>query len=263
MSFINMKRISGFCIVILIFCTFNLNCFAHDLWIEPDDFTPEKGKRLSMKLAYDHVFPAEDLIEDNNLKEVYLLTPGGKKMDIIKGKGAGYETSQVLKGQGAYLVVSAQKPRFWTKTIEGYKSDHSKKGLENVISCTYSIKFGKGIVNAGRGNDSSILKPVGHDLEIVPLVNSSALKPGDVMPVKLMFKGKPLASTYIHATYKGFSEEKDTYAYTTKTNADGEAKIKMLKKGQWLIATSYNEDYQDRSECDTIKFSATLTFEID
>ena len=258
----NKKVIISIVCITLQLCGYSFKSFAHDLWIEASNFTPDPGQDVRIKLAYDHIFPAKDLMEDKNLKEIYMLDPGSKRIDIKKLSETEYEAVKPLKEKGAYLIVSAQKARFWTKTTEGYKSDQSKKGLKNVISCTNSLKFGKGIINSGKGEDKAIAKPIGHDLEIIPLVNPAAMHPGDALSIKILFKGKPLASSYVYATYMGFSEEKDTYAYTTKTNAEGDAKIKMLKQGIWLIATSSNEDYQDKNECDINKYSSTLTFEI-
>ncbi|MBC2696519.1 MAG: DUF4198 domain-containing protein, partial [Desulfobacteraceae bacterium] len=60
----------------------------------------------------------------------------------------------------------------------------------------------------------------------------------------------------------GFSTEKNTFAYATKTNKDGIAKIKILKSGVWLIATYYKEAYPDTEECDQYKLTSTLTFEV-
>ncbi|MGD9158620.1 MAG: DUF4198 domain-containing protein [Desulfobacteraceae bacterium] len=249
-------------ICLTLLCGLFTKSSAHDIWIEADDFTPDSGKGISIKLAYDHRFPAIDILEEKNLKEIYMLDPASKKISIKKSSETEYKAIEPPKEKGAYLIAAAQNARFWTKTIEGYKSDQSRKALENVISCTYSLKFGKGIINLGTEDGKSLFHPVGHDLEIVPMANPAKLHPGEILPVQILLKGKPLASSFVYATYKGFSTEKDTYAFTTKTDSEGTAKIKILKRGIWLVATSYSEDYPDQGECDTSKYSATLTFEL-
>lgn len=252
---------SVICLSLLLY-GFSFESFAHHLWVEVSDFTPDSGRNISITLAYDHIFPAKDYMEDKNLKELYILDPAGHKIGIKKKTESEYIAEQLFKDKGTFLVIAAQKARFWTKTTEGYQSDHSKKGLQNVISCTNSLKFGKGIINLGKGMEKNLFHAVGHDLEIIPLNNPGILNPGDYMSIQLLFKGRPLSSSNVYATYMGFSTEKDTYAYTTKTNAEGTAKIKMLKQGVWLIVATHSDEYHDQDVCDTNKYSATLTFEL-
>jgi uncharacterized GH25 family protein len=235
---------------------------AHDMWIEVRDYTPHTGEEVTMTLGYGHYLPAREFLPQDYLDEIYVLNPKAKKIDVKKYSEVEYKVDAELKPAGSYLVVAAQKGRFWTKTTEGYQSGKSKKGLKDVISCTYSAKFGKAIVNMGKGGEGVISKPVGHELEIIPLKDPAALRVGDPLPVKILFREKPVKNHQVLATYVGFSRDKNTFAYATKTNAQGVAVIKMLSAGAWLVATHQKDSYPDISECDTYSLAASLTFEI-
>ncbi|MFZ1986515.1 MAG: DUF4198 domain-containing protein [Desulfatitalea sp.] len=235
---------------------------AHDMWIEVRDYTPAPGEEITMVLGYDHHLPAREFLPKEYLDEIYLLRPDGTRVEIKGYSDVEYKAGAPLADKGSYLAVATQKGRFWTKTTEGYQSGKSKKDVKNVVSCTYSAKFAKAIVNIGAAAGSLLAKPLGHDLEIIPMADPAALRNGDFLPLQVLFKGKPLAGADVVATYVGFSREKNTFAYATKSAADGRAKIRIATPGAWLVAVHYKEDYPDPKECDEYSFAASLTFEI-
>lgn len=235
---------------------------AHDAWIEVRDYTPAPGEELTMVIANDHYFPARSFMSRENIDEFYLLTPDGRRLNTESYSDLEYKAAKSLTQQGAYLAVLNPKANFFTKTTEGYQRGKSKKGLKNVISCKYSAKFSKAVVNVGAGAGTLLFKPLGHDLEIVPLADPATLRGGDMMPIQVFYKGRPLGGTQVLATYIGFSREKNTFAYATKTAADGKANIRIATPGAWLVAVHNGEDYPDPEVCDENSFGASLTFEI-
>jgi uncharacterized GH25 family protein len=234
---------------------------AHDMWIDVRDYTPAPGEVVTMTLAYGHYLPAREFLPKEYLDEIYLLDPNGNRLEIQGCSDVEFKTQKVLAQEGTYLVVATQKGRFWTKTTDGYQPGKSKKGLKNVIGCTYSAKFSKAIVNVGARPGDLLAKPLGHELEIVPLADPGTLRSGDMLPVKVLFRNKPLSGAQVLATYVGFSREKNTFAYATKTDAAGTAGIRVATAGAWLVAVHHKDDYPDPAECDQYSFAATLTFE--
>ena len=154
-----------------------------------------------------------------------------------------------MKKEGAYLAVAKRKEGFSTKTTEGHKRQ-SKKGLKDVIQCSYSGMYAKAIVDVEKGGGKNLTKPLGHTLEIVPLEDPADLGEGGYMPVKVLYNNEPIR-TELYATYVGFSTE-GAWAYTTKTNKDGIGRIKMLKSGIWLIKAGHKVPYPG-STCKTVR----------
>ena len=257
-------RIPVLLAVVMGFClgTASKPACAHDMWLEVRDYTPQTGEDITLTLAYDHYFPTRGFMDKENLEEIYILDQEGNKITIESYTDVEFKGDKPLRKEGTYVIAAKKKGGFFTKTTEGYKRGQSKKGLKNVIKCTYSAKYSKAIVNVGKAGGKTFSKVLGHDLEIVPLADPGALVQGDYLPIKVLLKGQPLTSNHVFATYMGFSTEKNTFAYATKTNKEGIAKIKMLQSGVWLLTTSYTEHYPDPAECDQYKFSSTLTFEI-
>ncbi len=257
------KQLWFFCLCLALVLT--ATCYqagAHDLWLQVRDYTPQAGEEITLTLGYGHYLPAREFMPNEYLEEIYMLDPNSKKIGIKRYSEAEFKGKKPLKHEGTYLVVSKRKGGFFTKTTEGYKRGRSKKGMENVISCTFSEKYTKAIVNVGKTRGKTFKKVLGHELEIIPMADPGDLAEGDFLPIKIIYKGKPLAYQPIYATYLGFSTEKAAFAYTTKTTEGGIAKIKILKSGIWFMTTSHIEDYPDPKECDQYKFASTLTFEV-
>ena len=236
---------------------------AHDLWLNAEDYTPEVGKPVRLTLGYGHYYlsPGSEVMPQEYLDKIYIISPEGRQLKLKAASRGGYKTDVSLQDSGTYLAVATKKAGFSTKTTEGYKRGRSKKGLKNVISCTYSAKYAKAIVNVGKGGGKNFSRPIGHKLEIIPLNDPANLSEGDYFPVKVLYNKEPLR-TEIVATYAGFSTEKNTFAYATKTDKEGIGKIKLLKSGIWLIKVGHKAPYPNPKECDQYSFSATLTFEV-
>ena len=83
------------------------------------------------------------------------------------------------------------------------------------------------------------------------------------MPVQVLFKGKPARYCKVYATYSGFSTDCD-FAYTATTNGKGEARIRIIHYGQWLIKAGVKlpATGELKEKCNELSYSATLTFEV-
>jgi nickel transport protein len=108
----------------------------------------------------------------------------------------------------------------------------------------------------------SVVKPlqkpgtaVGHDLEIVPLADPLALKVGDDLKVKVLLKGKPLADAEIIGEFTTDPDVK-----SAKTDANGEATIKVRNFGLNVLVTDFTEKVSGNPDADEIGHNASLSF---
>ena len=235
---------------------------AHLMWINMGDYTPAVKRPVKLTIGWGHAFASpvgNVLYKQKGLEKIYMLDPDGNELKIEPINEIEFSVKKALKKEGTYLAVAKRKEGFSTKTTEGHKRQ-SKKGLKNVIQCSYYGMYAKAVVDVGKGGGKIFSRPVGHTLEIVPLEDPSNLREGEYMSVKVLYNNEPLR-TELHATYVGFSTE-SAWAYTTKTNKEGIGRIKMLKSGIWLIKVGHKVAYPDPDECDQYSYSATLTFEV-
>jgi len=246
-------------LLLLPFCFSASLAQAHSLWLNIDDDQPEVGQKVRIEIGWGHKFPKDEVIKEGYLNEVYALDSKGTRIPLKQVSPTEFEF--VPAAQGCYAILANIHPGFLSKTTEGYKLQ-PKRGLENVVSCfRYDIRA-KALINVGdRGKMPD--QPVGDLLEIIPLKDGGHLKQGEILPVKIIYDGKALASVDVRATYAGFSDQPDSFAITTKTDKDGTACIKLLEKGNWLVNVMYEVPYPDKEECDNYRYNYSFTFVVE
>jgi len=247
------------CVCIFVAISLSTPVYAHYSWINITDYTPMSGETIRMTIGWGHRYPLAGFLKKDNLEDISIFAPGGNKIDVTSSSALEFQSAEAITEQGVYVVAAKRKTGFYTKTTEGGKRC-SKKGLKNVIKCFHSEMCAKAIVNVGNGSGKADIR-IDHPFEIIPLANPADLREGDYLPVQVFLKSKPFKGE-IYATYVGFSTEKDTFAYTIKTNAKGKGKIKILRSGVWMLKAVHEEPYQDQTECDVDSYTATLTFEV-
>ncbi|MFW9997290.1 MAG: DUF4198 domain-containing protein [Candidatus Odinarchaeota archaeon] len=250
-------------VLMLSFLFFCQTTWAHDLWVTVDPYALGKTGSPSLAIFNAHRFPAgaDDYLAADRLDQAFLVSPKGAKMMASAKADGNYGPQASLKETGTYLAVALPRNGFATKTTEGYQKGKTKKDVDNVIECKYSRKFAKAVFTVGRPGGEAVSKALGHAMEIVPLKDPATLKTGDVLPVKVLVEGKP-ARTLVYGTYAGFSESPNTFGYTTRTDKEGIARIKMIHDGAWVLIAKHEEAYPDTAECDKQAWAASLTFEI-
>ncbi len=238
---------------------------AHDTWAVMKDYTLGKPATPELNVVSSHLFsfPAvKDLVTTEKAGKILFLLPDGSEVKAVPtGKGT-FQAAHVIKSPGTSMAVAVAPAGFSTKTTDGYKQGKSKKDVNNVLTCSYSEKFSKALFTVGNAGGNEFSRTLGHALEIVPQQDPSAMNAGDVMTIKVLFQGKPLPSTNVSGVYAGFSDDPGTFAYSTNTNKEGIAKIKLIHSGPWLLLVKQKSDYPDRTVCDARSYSAALTFNV-
>ena len=239
---------------------------AHNLWIGVDHYDFKVGETARVFLYLAHSLPFADFARPERMKEFIYLTPSGKKKRLVSRspdpKSFFNEVSFPLsiEEEGTYVAAVAMEPVFVTLTPEGRKRQ-SKINLPDAINCRHVEFSSKAFFYAGRPKGQSYKRILGHALEAIPQVDPCIIKVGEYLPLKVLFKGKPLAGQFVYATYVGFSTRED-YALATKTDGKGLARIKILKPGIWWVKIPYKEPHKDKTECDVDQYATILTFEV-
>jgi hypothetical protein len=111
-------------------------------------------------------------------------------------------------------------------------AEHRARGLpERDFSETY-VRCAKALIQVGPVRDEDRDRPVGLPLELVALANPYAGPLPDGLPVRLFWKGAPLADTQIAV----FRESGGSVGRTvTRTGEDGVASIPVDGRGRFLL----------------------------
>jgi uncharacterized GH25 family protein len=244
--------------------------FAHNLWLNAVDYSPELSKRTGahtkLYFGFGHKFPVHDFLDKEKLVEFKLIKPDGKTRDLEPGEGGYMATPLILKKEGAHVVAAATKTGFYTMYFEGKGVHHklgSKEGLEKVLLSLYYENYTKALIDVGETANDAYAAPVGHNIEIVPMENPYLKKVGETLDLKVLYKGRPAPFCNVSATYVGFSAKED-YAYSNKANSRGISTIRLLNPGQWVVRAVVRKPAKEelREKCNEEKYSATISFEV-
>jgi len=254
------------CLLVISLLIVPMQARAHNLWLGLDHYNQKVGDTAKVFLYLAHSLPFADLGRPEKMKDFFYLGPSGEKKDFELKK---YDPKSFfnevgvdlnMRREGTYLAVAAMEPLFVSTTPEG-KKRKSKKELPDAISCRHVGFFAKAIFHAGKPGGTAYKTVLGHIIEMIPQKDPCLLKTGDYLPIKVIFKGKPLAGEFIYATYVGFSTREE-YPFATGTDGEGMARIKILRPGIWWLKVPYKEPHKDKTECDVDQYATILTFEV-
>jgi len=213
------------------------SAYSHDLWVEKAD-----GKYV---LMFGHM----ERIETYNpgwVREIkgYDGKMNAVKLNVIKGK----ENVSFSSKKPVALVSLVFDSGYWVKTEDGLRNI-SKRGLTNYLEATHFIEPVKTIFRWSE----QFTRPVGTRMEIVPLKNPLTLKPGETLPIKVIFEGNPLAGAVVtsHGELTGI-----------RTGKDGCAQVRIEEKGLQVFAAKHKVQLNGDSDADFQVFQAYISFEV-
>ncbi|HGN1707632.1 TPA: DUF4198 domain-containing protein [Providencia rettgeri] len=247
---------------------------AHDVWVTAK---PMKD-RIIAEIGYGHDFPAKGRLP--NRQDYFVLpqitTEQGKKILESTGTDYVYEFNHKLKNADNFIISTNMKPMFWSKTKKGWRP-LDKQQAPQASYCQFSVKFAKTIVSNGNIElDSYIFKPIGQELEIVP-INNIFSKNEQIDLFQVFYRGKPLSQSRVeidsaeyiknihnhdhsHGANSESAHPPHTAEYSLTTNDNGIISVKDLPAGEWMLLTKYKQPFENSEQCDENVAVATLSF---
>ncbi len=231
-----MKRFAIALSILAILFTLSLSAQAHEFIVKPQCWHAyTSGQALPFSTVSSHVFmKSEELEAAENVEVLYK----GKSIPLTANQAYfTYDGQVTLEGGGAALLHGHRKGEIWCKTTQGMKKG-GRDTLEGVLEARMYEKFCKTLIPVDGKTDGWDTK-TGDALEIVPLDNPLTLKPGDDLRVQILFNGKPVSPDAVTASYDGFTDMPNTYAFFTEPYGEGMATVKVSAPGMWMIRVQY------------------------
>lgn len=242
---------------------------AHDLWVTAPT---EIGINNVLKadLSYSHHYPHAMTIDADRIhifKPLTIIDSQGKHTNMqLYADNFRYQNRTPLK-LGTYRITATYKPTFWAKDVTGKWSQNNLKTAPQSVYCEETQMFGKAIVTVGTQFDmQAAIKPVGQELEIVPLSNPNNLQAKALLPIQVLYQGKPLAGAMVTATSDvlasmdptAMEQHRDINGYAAKTGKDGKTNFIPLVNGRWKVKVVHETPYTDTAICQKHSLIATL-----
>jgi uncharacterized GH25 family protein len=223
---------------------------AHEFFVIPDVAKDYKaGDTVQIDALSTHYFTVGEELEPVEVNEVYAVKNGVKGTPLPLEKNPDrvwYQTSYRLTDDTPTIIVGNRKGGFYCLFTDGSYADGTKAEVSaanpdtTIATARYFAKYSKYYLNPNAG-DTSFSRPLGHDLEIIPLDNPAKIKKGmfSKAKFKVLYKKLPLENAEISATYDYYDyKTANAYAQTGKTDTKGEVTFKIDNSGLWIVRIS-------------------------
>lgn len=223
---------------------------AHDFWLQPLGWQAAPGAPLPFSIEVGHASFREHWGADaSHLLSLVDLANGGAVdvKPLFKPGGNVPHLTRVFRREGLHIVSLVS-----TNTLSDLPSirfnDYIKvEGLTPAIDARmragamkdngrelYSRRA-KALIQVGRtqaGDDAIATRPIGLTLEVVPLKNPYSLGPDHILPVQVLYEGRPLPGALVKLTNLEFDARPLRMA---RTDASGRASFQVPQIGSWLV----------------------------
>ena len=248
---------------------------AHDFWIQPRQFSAVAPQSIPLTMFVGHG-PARDRwgVDIDHVILFRTIGPDGlidRKPNLRLG-APGFDALAPLARPGAYvfLLQSTSTPsqlpflRFndyiTTEGITPIIAERKRRGLEKTDGREIYSRRAKAIVQVGPVDAASIsrvTRPMNLLLEIVPGRHPSALGADGVMPVQVLFGGRPLPGALVKIT--NLDADAEPLA-TRRTGADGRASFRIPPAGKWQMNVVWSVPLHGDASADFRTTFSSLTF---
>eukprot|EP00831_Metopus_contortus_P005104 TRINITY_DN11915_c0_g2_i2.p1 TRINITY_DN11915_c0_g2~~TRINITY_DN11915_c0_g2_i2.p1 ORF type:complete len:604 (-),score=66.79 TRINITY_DN11915_c0_g2_i2:58-1842(-) len=273
---------------------------AHMFWVNLTESRSHLPGHVLASLGFGHTLPLDDFLVGAHgavkIGKYQLVSPDMKmqalglpdttnypseesplKVSVTKGDlGLRKVTLSEEMKKGTYQVVAESEPIFFTQyTDKDNKERMAPKSMDRIKDISkvlLSIKYQAYAKTFFSVGEWSPPKPMGYDLEILPLTDLSDVHVGDLVDFMVTFRGKPVNSDgekihYLTAMSNTFGGP-DGFCLGDML-IDGKATYRMPAAGQWMVNIFYSQEVANnpaladlKDKCGIVHTAASVSFEV-
>lgn len=240
---------------------------GHDLWLNMTDYTPAiwqhpkyaptpRAKTVAY-VGWGHSYPMGDFVSEHIWAGMQRIEADGSRVDLEPGK-EGFRAVRVdMDTPGPRIFAAHTKPGFY-EPVEG-KKDFYQIYYEKYAKALVSVLPQKSLPLDGP-EENPFIKPIGHKVEIIPMVNPNRLQPGSSLEVLVLVDGKPAEDYELAASSLFAANAREVKTRTDKTGKG----VVVLEEfyGPWIVkaSRSFPPTGDLAAKCASVSYTATLTF---
>lgn len=258
---------------------------AHDFFVVATQSMTHPYGCATINIGWGHVLPLDDFLPAKRIETYAIYDPDLRKLDFPFDSSANNDITYENKGResknfpaatlqtgasfvqkvifkenapdGVYQVAGSLKKAYLTawdddkgkrhwnpKSLDKIKKE--KKSIKNIEMSILFHNFAKSFITKGKWTQP---KPVGHDLELIPLTDLSKVRVGDFVAFQVLLNGKPYdpksippTKIFAYGEHYGLSEDSPDHYYGLWSNIhEGVGKICLTAPGRWVAKVFVRE----------------------
>jgi uncharacterized GH25 family protein len=241
---------------------------AHDMWIEPTAFTPDAGKVIAVRLRVGQDMLGDPLPRDSGLIDQFVVIDASGRRPVVGRDRADPAGLLRIEQPGLSIIAYSSHPTPIVLEAEKFNQYLTEEGLETVAALRAQRKqtnvpareafarCAKSLIVAGTTTAQQQDRAVGFTLELVAERNPYLMRANDDMPVRLLYKGQPLAGALVVAMNRLSPEAK----IKARTDATGHVRLRLAQRGMWLIKAVHMVPAPAGLDAEWASYWASVTF---
>ena len=264
-----MKKLAVLAVMIAAGLSSGAALSAHDMWIEPTTFSPGPGEIVGIKLRVgvdllgdpiprDPALIRQFVVEDAEGRKPVVGRDGGDPAGFVRVAAPG----MVIVGyqsNPSRVEMEARKFDQYLKEegLEAIAAERARRGPAGPAREIFS-RCAKSLVQSGPALSAQRDRALGFTLELVAERNPFAMAPGEELPVRLTYEGRPLPGALVTAVNRTNPTEK----VSARSGKDGRVRLRLPRTGMWFIKAVHMVDAPAASGAEWASYWASLTFEL-
>ena len=250
---------------------------AHEFWIQPERFWLPVDATTPMTLQVGT--GTERQRSQLPLRRVLRFDatpPGGDAVDLRPVLTLGAPTADGVLSfarSGAYVVTlrsdAAAQTHLSAARFNAYAQEEgltpaletrAARGLQAIDASERYSRQTKALVQVGDGGgvQNAVTRPVGLTLEIVPEVSPYALPRPAILPVRVLYEGRPLAGAMVKLTDLAHDAAP---LERRRTDGEGRAAFALPSAGAWVMDVVWTKPLADEGvDFETVFSSLSFGF---
>ena len=226
---------------------FVLPLLAHEFWLQPQQYIFSRGEEINIRFKVGEGFAGDNWSGNqekvNELKLYYNDITDDLKHGLGKDIGDSLqisifeETTAMITFNNVNSFIELEAPKFNEYLLEdGLNSaiDYRKQNNEtDSAGREFYQRSVKTIVQVGSKKTDIYKKQTTLPVDIIPLSHPYELTNNQILKVKILYKGQPLANTKIRTWHNLLGTVTDS---SFMSNADGEISFPVETNGEWMVS---------------------------
>ena len=243
---------------------------AHDFWIEPTSYLLEPGGVIGIRARVGDGFLGDPVPRDASILEQMVVEDEAGRRPVYGRDGADPAGLLRVTAPGLHTIGYFGKPSRVDLTADKFNTYLQQEGLEAIAAVRTRLKqsdsgardrftrCAKTLVLLGAPSPDQRDRALGCALELVAERNPYALEPGQTLPVRLTYNGKPIEGVLVVAMNRRRAAEK----VSARSDRDGRVRLVLPAGGAWLIKAVHMVAAPADTDADWASYWASLTFEL-